>query len=445
MSSSIKLHRPCRWSFVFGVIVLGHLQLSMRKKTILYCILSVVLILLCSAVSVSANESFLSPAPAEEETSDAIGPSIERRNALGYDPTRHSLFPDFYYRYRSWQESVARKIRLETIFSYDMLGQGYASREQSIGASSGDATISGRWLLFGQKYNRPVYASFRLRHRHAYGDRAPSRLINDTGLIWKTIDGFTDAGLQIPNVYVSQELMDGKLKLHYGQFSINSFFDNHKLRSSKRYFFNQIFSDNPSIAFPSYGAGGLAQWKDDRNWDVSIAVSNMQGTDEEERVSLSLDSSALFYNVQGGLNFAGRENRNARVQLLAWQNKGNQEEHISDGSGVSLTLEHEGRTKGEQFVARYAFSEGEEARVDQLFMIGWGREIRRYDHVGLGFGLGRSSLKNSRWQGLAEVYYRWQVTKEFMLTPDLQIIVGEGLEGGDTLQLVAGLRAGITF
>lgn len=83
--------------------------------------------------------------------------------------------------------------------------------------------------------------------------------------------------------------------------------------------------------------------------------------------------------------------------------------------------------------------------LDQLFMFGWGREIKKYDHFGLGFGTGRSSLGNSRWQGLAEVYYRWQVTKELMLTPDLQIIVGEGLEGGDTLQFVAGLRAGIAL
>ncbi len=133
------------------------------------------------------------------------------------------------------------------------------------------------------------------------------------------------------------------------------------------------------------------------------------------------------------------------MQLLGWQSKGNEEDELPDGTGVSLTLEQEGVSSGEHFVARYAFSDGDAALVDQLFMLGWGREIRKYDHLGLGFGAGRSAEETSRWQGLAEIYYRWQVTKELMVTPDLQIIVGEGLENGDTVQIVAGLRAGITF
>ena len=408
-------------------------------------IVSFLCFILCCAAPVLAAESFISAAPAEEETADSIGPSIERRNALGYDPTRHSLLPDFYYRYRSWHEEINKKIGLETLFSYDMLAQGYADRDWSVGAASGDATFSGRWLMFGQKYNRPIHLSFRLRYRSAYGDLAPSQLSSTTGLIWKTVHGFTDAGFQIPNLYVTQVRADGRLTLRYGQFSIDNFFDNHKLRSAKRYFLNEAFSLNPSLAFPSYGAGFTVQWKDTGNWDLAIGGSNIQGTEEDQTISFSLTSSALFYTAQGGYNFAGFGKRDARVQLLGWQSRGNQEDELPDGTGVSLTLEQEGVSSGEHFVARYAFSNGDAATVDQLFVLGWGREIRKYDHLGLGFGLGRSAEESSRWQGLAEIYYRWQVTKELMVTPDLQFIVGEGLEDGDTFQIVAGLRAGITF
>jgi len=133
------------------------------------------------------------------------------------------------------------------------------------------------------------------------------------------------------------------------------------------------------------------------------------------------------------------------VQLLGWQSKGNAEEELSDGTGVSLTLTQDGVSSGEHFIARYAFSEGDATSVDQLFMVAWGLEIRKYDHFGLGFGAGRSAEKNSRWQGVTEVYYRWQVTKELLIAPDLQIIVGEGLEDGHTVHILAGLRAGKTF
>jgi porin len=417
-----------------------HLKHSMR-----YFILSFVWFITCCATPVLAIESSLSSAPAGDEIVDAIGPSIERRNALGYDPTKHSLLPDFYYRYRSWNEEINKKLGLETVFSYDMLAQGYADKDRSLGASAGDTTFSGRWLMFGQKYNRPVYLSFRLRYRHAYGDLAPSQLSSATGLIWKTVHGFTNAGFQIPNLYVSHEIADKRLALRYGQFSIDHFFDNHNLRSAKWYFLNEAFSHNPSIAFPSYGAGFTGQWKDSGNWDLAIGGSNIQGTDKDQTINFSLNSSALFYTAQGGYNFKGFGKRHARVQLLGWQSRGNQEDELPDGTGVSLTLEQEGISSGEHFVARYAFSDGNAALVNQLFMLGWGREIRKYDHYGLGFGLGRSARESSRWQGLAEIYYRWQVTKELVITPDLQIIMGEGLADGNTVQIVAGLRAGIAF
>ena len=415
------------------------------KHSIRFFILLTIGLLTWSIIPALATESFISSAPAEKEGADSIESTIERRDALDYDPTRHSLFPDFYNRYRTWREEMMKKLRLETIFSYDMLAQGYVDRDWSVGASSGDATVSARWLMFGHKYNRPVYLSFRLRHRHAYGDLAPSKLSAQADLLWKTVDGFTDAGFQVPELSISQELVDGRLTLRYGQFSIDSFFDNHKLQSAKQYFLNEAFSLNPSVAFPSYGTGFTMRWQDAGNWDIAVGGSNIQGTDQTEEINLSLTSSALFYTAQGGYNFKGFGNRDARVQLLGWQSKNNKEDELSDGTGVSLTLEQEGVTSGERFVARYAFSDGGATQVDQLFMLGWGREIRKYDHLGLGFGMGRSVQDSSIWQGVAEIYYRWQVTKEFMVTPDLQIILGEGLEGGEAFQIVAGLRGGMTF
>ena len=46
---------------------------------------------------------------------------------------------------------------------------------------------------------------------------------------------------------------------------------------------------------------------------------------------------------------------------------------------------------------------------------------------------------------MAEAYYRWQVTKELLITPDLQIIAGKGTDDGDDFQIVVGLRGGFTF
>lgn len=399
------------------------------------------------ASTVMANESFISPGVKNKEAADSIDATLERRDALDYDPSRLSLIPPFFDKFRAWREEMHKRVRLETIYSYDMLAQGYADTESSLGASSGDATFSARWLMFGHKSHRPVYFSLRMRHRHAYSDLAPSEISSNTSLLWGTVNGFTNAGFQVPDFNISQELADGRLTLRYGQFSVDSFFDTHSLRSAKRYFLNKAFSDNPTIGFPGYGAGFTLQWKSEGSWDLSLGGSNMQGTDESKQVSLrlNLDSSALFYTIQGGYNFKGLGEGDARIQLMAWQNQDNNENELPDGSGASLTLEHEGASTGERFVARYAFSEGDATTVNQLFMLGWGREINKYDHLGAGLGLGQSAIDSGTWQGVGEIYYRWQATKELMITPDLQIILGKGLDDGSSFHIVAGLRAGITF
>ena len=130
---------------------------------------------------------------------------------------------------------------------------------------------------------------------------------------------------------------------------------------------------------------------------------------------------------------------------MGWQTRNNGEEAFLDGQGASLVLEQKGVSDRDSFVARYAFSNGDAAKVDQLFMFGWGREIRKYDHLGVGLGLGRSTFGSSIWQGVGEIYYRWQVARELTITPDLQIIVGEGEGAGSAIQFVGGLRAGIIF
>ncbi|MEN8213945.1 MAG: carbohydrate porin [Pseudomonadota bacterium] len=377
------------------------------------------------------------------EADESIDSTLEQRDRLVDDPARPSVFPGFYNTFRSWREETKKKFRLESVFSYDMLGQAAVDKQGILGASSGDATLSLRWLMFGQRHHRPVYLSMSVRDRHAYSDIAPSQISAEAGLLWKTVNGFSDAGFQVPDFYVSHESMDQRLTLRFGQFSIDSFYDNHSLRSAKRFFLNQAFSSNPAVGFPGFGAGLALQWKNDGRWDLSIGASNMQGPDQSERVDLKLDSSALFFALQYGYNFPGFKSRSARVQLMAWGTENNSEEQLPDGSGLSLTLEQQGASSNEHFVARYAYSHGDAAQVDQLLMIGWGKDIHTFDHFGIGIGVARPAAFNDTWQGVGEIYYRWQVAKELRITPDVQIIAGDALHG--SMQVVAGLRLGITF
>lgn len=304
--------------------------------------------------------------------------------------------------------------------------------------------MSGRWLLFGETFKKPIYLLFRLRDRRAYSEYSPSDIQGETDLLWGTVDGFNNSGFQIPDFYFDQELFDGDLALRYGQFSIDKFVDTHALRSAKRFFLNKAFSNNPTVSFPSYGAGFAARWRPAENWEITGGASNIQGTEEEQYVDLSLDSTALFGTLQVAYNFTGIGNKAGRIQVMGWGNDGNNEEDYDVGHGASFTLQHGGLTEGEVYALRYAQSSGDPTKTDIIIFLGYSKEIRGFDNFGLGAGAGRSS-SGTGWQTVFETFYRWQVTKELLITPDVQLILGDDLSGDSKTRFVTGIRAGIVF
>ena len=379
-----------------------------------------------------------------EDAPDSINAVLEQRDTLSIDPRRRSIFPDFYYSLRQKRLDWWKKLRVELTLTYDALVQGYNDPDQSLSGGAGDLSLSGRWLMFGEKFNKPFYLSFRVRDRHGYSEYTPSNIKSEADLLWGTTDGFNDAGFQIPDLFFDQVLFDGQLDLIYGQFSIDKFVDKHAFRSAKRFFLNEAFSDNPTVSFPSFGAGFAANWKPNESWELGGGGSNIQGVEGDSKVDFKLDSSDLFGTIQIAYNFSGLGNKRGRLQAMGWGTSVEDAEDLSSGLGVSITLEHSGRVKGESFVLRYAQSDGEATSTDILYFLGYGREIRGFDHLGAGIGAGRSSA-TSKWQTVFELYYRWQVTKELLITPDVQFIFGDDLEGDSKTRIVAGLRAGIVF
>ena len=394
------------------------------------------------AIPVGAQEA--ATTGEKKSSNESVEKTIETRDELAYDPTRRSLFPEFYHTIRNKLYEWERFLGLALTISYDVLVQGYVDNDEDLGGVAGDLTLSGRWLLFGNKYNKPVFLTFRVRTRDALTDYPPSEISEKTGLFWRTTDGFNDSGFQIPSFYISQELRDSTVILRYGQFSIDDFFDIHALRGAKRYFLNQAFSSNPTVNFPSFGAGFVGYWKINDRWEFEAGLSNIQATDTSREVDFKVDSSAIFKSLEGSYNFSGYGGQPAQLQILGWHSDAIDEEEVPEDRGMSFTLEHDGILPGSKYVLRYAFSNGESKDTDMLVFAGFGRDIRKFDSLGVGVGGGRSS-DTGDWQTVIETYYRWQVTKELVITPDLQLILGEGLDRDSGLRFVGGLRMGILF
>jgi carbohydrate-selective porin OprB len=80
-------------------------------------------------------------------------------------------------------------------------------------------------------------------------------------------------------------------------------------------------------------------------------------------------------------------------------------------------------------------------------MITAGVAMKRCENDLLGFavGAGRDSSGSDDWQGVVESFYRWQIGPSFQMTPEVQIVFGNGLDPSHSYRFVAGLRAELAF
>jgi len=198
------------------------------------------------------------------------------------------------------------------------------------------------------------------------------------------------------------------------------------------------------VNFPSYGAGAVRSFKIGDRWGFVSGISNIQGTDQlKGEIDLSLTSTALFMTLQSSYSFKGFAGKSTQIKVMGWYSDKNRDDDVRDGGGVSVTLEHRGLREGENYVFRFASSDGKSTSTKNILFLGYGREINDFDHFGIGLATGQSTA-SSNWQEVLELYYQWQVTKELLITPDFQLLTGLKV-GEDDLGFVVGIRAGVVF
>ena len=376
---------------------------------------------------------------------DGISAAISQRDFLQSHPLLDRMLPDeFMEGVKDRLAPIGKTMRLQAALSYDALAMGALDDTQEWGTASGDASLSLRWhpIHYGRIYAFTL--ATRVRHRHAYGGLSPTDLRQETGALWGYADGFTDAGLEVPEFYFEHQFFKERLLLRYGQMAPDDLLDDHRQRSGKRSFLNQAFASSPAVGFPGAGLGLTARWTSPRGWDLTGTFSNLESSNVDERADWTLNADALFAGLQLGTDFKGFADRPARLQLLGWNGDAVASENLSASRGLSVTFEQE---IGQHLRSlwRYAWSEGDLAPVSHMTVVGLTWDIQDLHRLGLGFATGEPSRPDQQRQTSVEVFYRHQVNASIVITPDLQLSFGDDLGGGAGWLALAGLRIGITF
>jgi hypothetical protein len=360
-----------------------------------------------------------------------------------------------------WQASKAGfKERTGISFggSYGLLWQNYSE------PGAGDPDAAGQKLTFNLSRDiigvggaNPVTLDIVIEQRGPVGTEYPplrggilAGSITPTAATWGEFD------LGITQFYIRQSLANNKFQYTIGKVFAPNFINAYPFFDDNRQFFNQTFSTSPTIPAPLRGFGMVGVWyPTEKGVYVQAGVFNANSDDVGFTVD-TLDKGEFFYNLE--LGWSGLARTGTPIQARGPMDKNNV--HLSfwhkdaqpdaepifqpEARGVAFNVNF---MYGDNLMwfLRGGVSEG--WVTDRNLTAGLGyRPSKNYsDLFGAGIGWAEPSNDMLRDQWTAEAFYRFQVTPNLAITPDIQYVKDPSLNPGIDSLVVAGLRARVTF
>jgi carbohydrate-selective porin OprB len=294
-------------------------------------------------------------------------------------------------------------------------------------------------------------------------DNPPLQAGVAAGSIVPTAATWGDFNLGITQAYIRQNLMGNKIQYTVGKIFAPNFVDAYPFFDDNRQFLNQSFATSPTIASPLRGAGAVGTvYPTDGGLYVLGGIYSANSSDTGWTIDEVFDTGELFYQVEVGWSALARSGvpiqargpmDSNNIHLTGWY-----KDAQPDQSNATLQPQARGLAFNANFMAgdslmwflRAGMSDGwvNDRAVSAGF--GWRPTQQFSDLFGFGVGWVRPNgevlpapLTREQWN--VETFYRFHVTPNLAITPDLQYIKDPSLNPGVDSLWVAGLRARVTF
>ena len=269
------------------------------------------------------------------------------------------------------------------------------------------------------------------------------------------------------------------LELTFGKMDLFGFFDQNAVAGDEsRQFLNSIFVHNPLLDAggqvgmdangfqPGFVAAYVNQRNKPEHWRLSLG---MFGARDGSRYRNSFSAPLVMAQAEGSLHpFPGLP---GNYRLYAWRNGAGEQLDGSNSTHAGWGISADQRVAdGITLFGRYGHQASGKVRFDRALVLGgeiggsawnrgadalgiaWGRlrassDFRSAGGSGdlIGDGSGVFAYAPEGAEQTAELYYRYRLTKQFELTPDLQVLRRAGANPDATTIKVLGLRAMIAF
>lgn len=360
-----------------------------------------------------------------------------------FDGLQRTLKPYFDYKGR-----INERNGLALSFDYTALYQGASESAGEDDAASGIFRFYGSWTALGRESGNTGSLVYKIENRHKLGTEiVPQDLGFSTGYAGLTAAPFTDIRWALTNLFWQQRLAEGRVTIQAGVVDTTDYVDVYGLTNPWTQFSNLAFLTDPTIPAPNQGLGAVVGAMLTPNVYAvgGIADSNGDPTEPDDFFSSFFDDAEFFSHIEVGWTPSQERIYFDNAHLTYWHADERELAGVKQGWGLAFSATRFIDETWMPFL-RLGYAEDGGALWDRSVGLGLGYYRKaRSDLLGFGVNWSRPS-ETGVGPGLddqytAELFYRLQLSQNFALTPDVQLLIDPALTPEQSSIWVFGLRA----
>lgn len=346
------------------------------------------------------------------------------------------------------QEDTGFSFGLDYSSLYLQSSEDGASGDDS--AASGMLRVFGSWDLVGRGTKNTGAAVWKIEHRHRYTDQSPQGFGFDQGYVGLIEPPFSNEGTRLTNLYWRQRLNDGKATIVAGMLDVTDFVDVYALASPWTGFMNFAFSTGSAAMFipndATFGIGGGTMLNDRIFLIGSIANAYTDPTEPFDTVDDFFDENEYFSSIELGWTRGHDRLYLDNAHLTLWHVDKSNPAGTPGGWGAAFNYSASLQDNKLMPFVRGGYANDGGSLLEKSLSVGFGyHTFGGRDQLGVAANWGEPN-EDSFGSGLDdqytfEVFYRFQLTEQLAITPDIQYLVDPALNPDEDKLWVVGLRA----
>ena len=379
---------------------------------------------------------------------DAVDNTIADGAASRRSSVEDSLLDPWFEWKQGLQEERGFSFGLDYSSLYLQSSEDGASGDDS--AASGVLRVFGSWDLVGRGTKNTGAAVWKVEDRHRYTDSTPQGFGFDQGYVGLIEPTFSSEGTRLTNLYWRQQLNDGRATVVAGMLDVTDFVDVYGLASPWTGFMNFAFSTGSAAMFiPNDATLGIAAGTmlADRIFLIgTIANAYADPTEPFDTVGDFFDENEYFTSIELGWTSGQDRIYLDNAHLTLWHVDDSEPAGTAGGWGAAFNYSRSMRDNTLMPFIRGGYVDDGGTLLEKSLSVGFGyNTFGGRDQLGVAVNWGEPNEDNFGPdlddQYTFEMFYRFQLTGQLAITPDIQYLVDPALNPDEDKLWIVGLRA----